>query len=215
MKFFALIQSALDVLLPRHERSVRADTYTLSDLHVYPSAHDLCDISITTLADYRNKAVEDCIRALKYNNSEHSAILFSEILADYLQEELATKRTFSSRVILIVPIPLHAKREYERGFNQADSVIQKLPSGYRNGELAAHAPTALIRVKNTKPQTHLSRALRLTNMSGAFSADEKIVPGTHVFLIDDVATTGATLAEATRTLEKVGATVTPIALARA
>lgn len=215
MHFLALMQSVLDVLLPRHERSIRAGTYTLADLRVHPSVHELCGVPIVTLTDYRNRAVEDCIRSLKYNNSEHAAQLFAEALADYLQEEISTKRIFSSRTTLIIPIPLHTSREHERGFNQADTVVQKLPSEYRNGELSMCAPTALARIRNTKSQTHLSRTLRLTNVLGAFSADEKIVRGTHVFLIDDVATTGATLTEATYALEKAGASVSPIALARA
>ena len=85
-----------------------------------------------------------------------------------------------------------------------------------DGTLATFAPRALVRTRATKQQTKLSRAERLQNMTGAFSVpDVEAVQGTHIFLIDDVTTTGATLAEAAKPILKAGAKVSALALARA
>ncbi|MDO8481805.1 MAG: phosphoribosyltransferase family protein [bacterium] len=211
-----VLRSLLDIVLPRKARTIRAENWTLYDLAVSPKIHDALGISITTLLDYKNPAVEDCIRALKYDGSSHACSLLAETLSDYLREEIAQAKSFSPRLILLVPIPLHKTRERERGFNQVESVLKKLPKEFLDGPLATFTPNALARTRETKQQTHLSRALRLQNMSGAFAVpDTEIVRGAHIFLIDDVTTTGATLSEATRVLERVGAEVSPLALARA
>jgi len=81
-----------------------------------------------------------------------------------------------------------------------------------------YRPDLLMRVRDTKAQTSLSRAERLENVRDAFTVSDvgrKNLAGRHVYIVDDVTTTGATLSEATRALQKAGATVTAIALARA
>lgn len=206
----ALLLRAVDIVLPRKERSIRIDALTLEGLHVSPGVHEVGGVRITTLMDYRTKAVEDVIRALKYDRSGKAAALCAEVLADYLSEEIAHARAFSARPICIVPVPLHKVRERERGFNQIQFVLDALPQELK--ELVT--PNTLARTRDTKQQTRLPRRERLTNVQGAFLAHES-VRGARVFLIDDVTTTGATLAEATRSLEETGAEVTALALARA
>ena len=221
----ALFFSALDIVLPRKERTIRAESRTIDDLVVSPDTHEAlipdgagktCGIRITTILDYRNKAVEDCVRALKYDGSSRSAELLSETLADYLHEEISQAKSFSPRPVLLVPIPLFKTRERERGFNQIEIVLKKLPREFLDGTLSAFAPRVLVRSRATQQQTKLARAERLNNVKGAFSApDAEAVRGTHIFLIDDVTTTGATLAEAAKPLVKAGAEVSALALARA
>lgn len=215
-KIRELLAAGLDIILPRRARTVRAESWTLHDLAVSPKMHEACGIQITTLMDYKNPAVEDCIRALKYDGSERAAELLSEALADYLCEQAVEIKNFSPRPVLLVPIPLHKTRERERGFNQAKIVLKKLPEEFLNGALSAFAPQVLARTRATKQQTHLAREERLQNMAGAFSASSReSALDTHIFLIDDVTTTGATLAEAARPLLKAGAEVSALALARA
>lgn len=211
------MQSALDVILPRHERAVRAQKYTLADCAVSPYAFDACDATITALMEYKNPAVEDCIRTLKYDGSASAAALLAAALADYLTEEIARVRIFSINPILIAPVPLHPARQNERGFNQIERVLMKLPREFKNGTLAQLEMCALARVRNTSPQTKLSRRERLTNVTGAFVANSSNarILGANIFLIDDVVTTGATLAEAARALERASAQVNAIAIARA
>lgn len=217
MNVFSLIQSALDVILPRRERSVRAEKYTLADCAPSPRAFDACGTTIATLMEYKNPAVGDCIRALKYDDSESVAAILAVALADYLTEEIARVRIFSAGLILIAPIPLHPTRQNERGFNQIERVLMKLPDEFKNGTLAQLEMCALTRVRNTPPQTKLSRHERLTNVTGAFVANSSNakIRCANIFLIDDIATTGATLAEAAHALERAGARVITVALAHA
>ena len=215
-KIREMLLSAIDIILPRKARTVRAENWSLHDLAMSPNTHEACGIQIATLMDYKNPAVEDCIRALKYDGSSRAAELLAEALADYLREQIAEMKSFSPRPVLLVPIPLHKIRKRERGFNQIEIVLKKLPEEFLDGTLATFAPHSLIRTRATKQQTKLARAERLKNMTGAFSVtDENSVKDARVFLIDDVTTTGATLSEAARPLLKAGATVSVLALARA
>lgn len=206
----------LDAVLPLKERSARTKARTLEDIPLSPTAHELLRERITTLMDYRQDAVQDLIRALKYDSSAYAAHLAADLLADYLHEEFASAKNFSTRKILIVPVPLHKARSRERGYNQIEIVLKALPQEFRDGTLALHAPEALIRSRETRPQTRLPRSERLSNVAGAFEVpDADLVRKAHVFLIDDVTTTGATLVNAATPLRRAGAEVSLIALARA
>ena len=210
------LERVLDSIVPLRARSARTKSRRLEDIPLCPTPHDLLGVRITTLMDYRNPAVQDLIQSLKYDGSGHAAQLAASLLADFLQEEIVTQSTFSARKIFIVPIPLHKSRARERGFNQIGLVLDRLPKEFRNGTTATLAPEILMRSRKTKQQTRLHRAERLSNVKGAFSAAEGVAfRGAHIFLIDDVTTTGATLAHASAPLRKAGATVSLLALARA
>src|SRR3989344_7746891 len=212
----SFIQSVLDVVLPRKGRSVRTEHYRIEDIPIAPSEHEACDVPITTLLSYREPMVEDLVRAVKYDRSAHAAKLLADVLAEYRREEIASIRSFSQRPILLVPMPLHPNRRKERGFNQIEFILEKLPREFRNGPLAAVAHDVLVRVRETQPQTHLPRTERLTNVKGAFAlSNMDFVLGSHIILIYDVTTTGATLAEAARPLRNLDVPVSILALARA
>ncbi|MBI5456824.1 ComF family protein [Candidatus Kaiserbacteria bacterium] len=211
LRFF---QTLLDTILPRKERVVRIDSYSMVDLAVSPSQHDAYGVEITTLMSYRTKAADDLIRALKYDRATHAAQILADVLAEYLQEEIASIRMFSAKQVILVPVPLHASRVAERGFNQIEVVLQQLPEEFRDGTVSRIAADLLSRTRATPQQTRLSRSERLKNVAGAFAA-RGTMHDYHAMIIDDVTTTGATLAEAAMALEKEGATVTAIALARA
>jgi ComF family protein len=90
----------------------------------------------------------------------------------------------------IIPIPLHAKRERQRGYNQAHIVAQTI------GELSGIpvVTDAVIRSQYTKAQSELDREHRLANVAQAFSVSlTKLHAYAHVVLVDDVLTTGSTL----------------------
>jgi len=103
--------------------------------------------------------------------------------------------------VLLVPVPLHPRRRRERGYNQAELLAQELAK--RTG-LEVAAP-ALVRRKDTAPQTGLKAAGRRANVAGAFAVRRhaKIV-GRTVVLVDDVFTTGATARACASTLQKAG-----------
>ena len=100
----------------------------------------------------------------------------------------------------VVPVPLHPKREAVRGFNQATLLAQEV-----SGTL--HVPAmkdGIARVVDTPPQVGLSRPQRLRNVAGAFSARPGAYSRGGVLLIDDVATTGATLVTCARQITQEG-----------
>lgn len=205
-----------DIILPRKERVVRTEQYAIADLDVSPHEHTVQGISITTLMSYRTRAVDDLIRALKYDRAEHAANLLAEALAEYLREEIASLKSFSAKPIVLVPVPLHTSRVRERGFNQVDIILDALPEEFKDGTLSRIETNALVRTRPTKQQTRLSRAERLKNVEGAFRLEHpELLVNAHIILIDDVTTTGATLAEAARPFEHKRIPFSLISLAHA
>lgn len=208
--------SVLDAIMPPRARSARTKKRSAVDIPLEPTVHELLGARITTLMDYRKPEVQDLIRALKYDASPHAAAIAAELLADYLREEIASQKLFSQKPVLLVPLPLHVSRERERGYNQIDLVVKALAREFKDGTLSYYAPQALHRTKATPTQTKLSRGERIKNVAGAFAVPElSLVKNTHIFLIDDITTTGATLLHAGKPLKKFGAEVTLLALARA
>lgn len=220
MKLFTVakvaFESLLDAVIPRRERDVRTQAREAEDIPLQPTVHELLGVRITTLMDYRESAVQDLIRSLKYDASGYAARLAADVLADYLREEIQAARAFSPRRILLIPVPLHKTRARERGFNQIELVLRALPEEFKDGTLASLESAAIERTRETKQQTRLSRSERLSNVAGAFAlAEGTDVKKARVFLFDDVTTTGATLANTAQPLRRSGAEVTLVALARA
>ena len=88
-----------------------------------------------------------------------------------------------------VAVPLHPERFRQRGFNQAELLAREL-----RARLALdQAPGHLVRVRATQPQVGLDRLWRLENVRGAFARRGPDLGGRPLLLVDDVATTGATL----------------------
>jgi ComF family protein len=105
---------------------------------------------------------------------------------------------------LVTPVPLHPARLRRRRFNQALLPARKLA---RAGELVC-APQVLERQRETPTQVGLSASQRRLNVRGAFSVPEQqrqLLQGKRVLLVDDLMTTGATLASCARTLRRGGA----------
>jgi ComF family protein len=111
-----------------------------------------------------------------------------------------------------VPVPLHRSRLRRRGYNQVLELA---------GSLARHLGVrvcrdALERNRATDAQTELSAVQRRRNVRGAFGARLEVELPAHVAVLDDVCTTGATLAECARVLKRAGVQrVDAWALARA
>lgn len=127
------------------------------------------------------------IEEFKYHYSENLA----EILGSLLKSKLASP----DNNFIIVPVPLHSKRQKARGFNQAELLAKTLNLETKD---------ALIRIKNTKQQAHLNKKERLTNVKNAFALNpkyEKLIQNKNVILLDDVCTTGSTLNECAKALK--------------
>lgn len=109
---------------------------------------------------------------------------------------------FDATDFVFIPIPLHPKRQRERGFNQAELLARDIAVAYPVPVL-----TNLIRSKLTKPQAEIhDRQLRIENMNNAFTlADPSVVQGKNIALVDDVFTSGATMNAAVSVLKAAGA----------
>lgn len=113
---------------------------------------------------------------------------------------------------LVVPVPLHPRRLRERGYNQSVLLGRVLARGLG----LPLSLSALRRVRPTQPQIGLSAAERRVNLDGAFVASPHRLGGRRVLLVDDVITTGSTLAGCAQALLEAGSgPVVGLALARA
>jgi ComF family protein len=103
---------------------------------------------------------------------------------------------------VVVPVPLHADRQRERGYNQAELIARPLARRLRL-DLGSFL---LVRTKPRPPQLVLSRSEHWKSVRGAYATREGVeVDKLRVLLVDDVLTTGATLDACARALKKAGA----------
>ncbi len=209
-----IAESVIDTILPRRERRVRAEQLKPEDVLLSPMQHTVQGCEITTLAEYAD--IRDLIQSLKYDCSIKSARLLAGALADYLHDDIASRKLFSTKQVLLIAVPLDSGRMRERGYNQVAIVLDALPTPFKDGTLCSIDKSALVRTRPTRAQTKLTRSERLSNVAGAFAiSGTASLKGTHAYLIDDVATTGATLVNASNPLVLAGAEVTLLAFARA
>jgi ComF family protein len=102
----------------------------------------------------------------------------------------------------LVPVPLHRRRLWFRGFNQAALIARALAD---TKQLPVECRT-LVRTKSTPPLKEMSMAQRRRAVAGAFAlAPGRTVRGQNVILVDDVLTTGSTASACARVLKRAGA----------
>jgi ComF family protein len=139
--------------------------------------------------------VRRAIHDLKYRGVRTRAALLAELLAEALD-----RRPLA--IDVLIPVPLAPRRQRERGFNQSELIAIGL--GARLAVPAA--TTSLVRLRETPQQARLSAVERRENVDGAFGCPESdAVVGRRIGLVDDVMTTGATLASCAEPLKLAGA----------
>jgi ComF family protein len=138
-------------------------------------------------------AAESIAHALKYRGWSHLA----ELCASSMVPALGSR---ADEPDVLVPVPLHRARLRDRGFNQSTLIASAL-----SARVGAPVLEALERARPTRSQVGLGRAARRRNVHAAFVAAAELRRGSLICLIDDVATSGATLAAAAEPLLTAGA----------
>ncbi len=140
--------------------------------------------------------IMEAIHQFKYGKKSFLADSLGPLLAQFAHSWLAKSNEY-----VTIPVPLHAKRLRERGFNQS-LLLARHVSERLNTELDF---LSLRRIRYTSPQTGLGKKERRKNVKRAFKVvTPEAVEGKTVLLVDDVFTTGNTLNECTRALKKSG-----------
>jgi ComF family protein len=138
-----------------------------------------------------NDPFREVIHHFKYSERVSLAYPMGMLLCDCLEQE-----AFQGHVV--IPVPLHRRRERHRGFNQAKLIAETLKSDKRRIDTKL-----LRRRKDTPSQTGLSRSQRALNLAGAFEVRGPVPE--CVIVVDDVYTTGSTMHEIAKTLKRAGA----------
>lgn len=140
--------------------------------------------------------------ALKYGGHPSIGVPLGKLLAQARADD-------DPPVSMVMAIPLSRLRLLERGYNQAATLAEGVAEQLR----ATYRSDLLIRTRATRSQTRLTHDERLQNVASAFDVRTlELLENQHVLLVDDVLTTGATLASAARPLVARGATVEIAAL---
>ena len=131
-------------------------------------------------------------------------LILTQFLAQHICEQVITQCTSQALPDVLIPIPLHAKRLKERGFNQSLELAKHI-GRQLNIPVFKHC---LKRKRATSQQSGLNRKARQRNIQGAFDfscpkpAREMYLKNKHIAIVDDVITTGATVREAAKVLKR-------------
>ncbi len=146
--------------------------------------------------------LKELIHLFKYGKRRYLRFYLGELLVGYLRE-----RGDLSGYDAIVPVPLHWRRHWSRGFNQAADLGKALSKGLGIPIMKKN----LRRVRNTRPQVWTDPKEREDNIKNAFEVRcPERMAGKKLILLDDVITTGATLNECARVLKRAGASIVTI-----
>ncbi|MDI6777605.1 MAG: ComF family protein [Patescibacteria group bacterium] len=156
---------------------------------------------LVAAVSYENPFVKQATYNLKYRFASELASPLSEILLKSLLENDISLPKY------VVPVPLHRRRLRWRGFNQSQLLAEKISAGLAP-PVKIEMLDALERRKHKKPQMEIKKYRdRLDNVKGIFSLKTKPskIKGARILLVDDIATTGATLQECAGVLKENGA----------
>lgn len=137
------------------------------------------------------------IHRFKYQGEFARGHFLGNLLADHAESTVVRRK---DPVDIVVPVPLHLRRRRARGYNQAEILAKRVAE-----RLDLRLGSGLIGTGKTQPQVTLGRTERWENVKDAFQWKGAPLAGANVMLIDDVTTTGATLASAAMAVIAAGA----------
>lgn len=150
-------------------------------------------------SDYQNEILKKTIFSFKYKFVKELNFCLGKLLISALENHPLVSLINS---LVIVPVPLHKLRKRWRGFNQAELLAKEIEKYFKISLLN----NLLIRKKYTKPQTRLKGEERKKNVRQAFTIENHhAILAKRIILVDDIATTCATLEESSKVLKKAGA----------
>jgi ComF family protein len=143
-------------------------------------------------------SIATAVKLLKFNDRRLAARPLGELLRTYTAANMIVDPYTD-----IVPVPLHKVRLRERGFNQAELLAREITDEFPHASLNLN----LHRIRPTRIQSRLRNSKeRISNVAGAFAVPREVdFQGRTVLLVDDVVTTGGTVAECARALKRAGA----------
>lgn len=139
--------------------------------------------------------LQSAVQGLKYYGQRKLAPVLAQRMATVL-------KSLDWTYDMVIPVPMHTQRLQERGYNQAKEISLDLAQLLDK----PHLDSAIIRERATRSQVGLSAMERQENMQHAFSANQNILKGKSLLLVDDVKTTGATMVGCATVALAVGAT---------
>ncbi len=150
-----------------------------------------------------DSALRDLIHLLKYRQVRPAANVLGRMLAEVIS---GLEGGVPAGTIAVVPVPLHARKQAQRGFNQSELIARIALKQLARPERFQLCAGSLIRCRETVSQIGLTRHQRRENLRGAFAVkNEAQIANRHVLLVDDVFTTGTTASECSRVLRRAGA----------
>jgi len=174
--------------------------------------------------DYEQKILAQLIKNLKYRLAKNISQVLGNFLAHFLKNLISQSRFNKNDILeklnwrkfeemkdapnifnslsdaIIIPVPLHKKRQKWRGFNQAQILAEELTNNIK-----LPVSNQLIRIKHKQAQAKLGEADRKNNLQGCFAWRGEKLTGQNIIIIDDVTTTGSTLNECAKIVKEVGA----------
>jgi len=147
--------------------------------------------------------LRDLIHLLKFQQVRPAAAVLGRVLAETIAnlEQMVPEGT-----IVVVPVPLHARKQAQRGFNQAEMIARSALQQLVGAERFDLSTGVLVRRRETGSQIGLTRHQRRENLRGAFAVNDPArILNRDILLVDDVYTTGTTVSECARVLRRAGA----------
>lgn len=144
-----------------------------------------CNGVMAMLYFRKGNSVQQIIHSLKYKGQTELGFVLGKMLGERLKLAAGYQEAD-----LIIPVPLHPKKQRSRGYNQSQCIAEGISA-------VLHIPvntTQLLRNRYTVTQTRRTRFSRFENMKSVFIvAEPEVLAGKHILLVDDVITTGSTL----------------------